>query len=312
MLHFSRKINCNRSVPHTYESMGKKDFIYVRSTNESMSVEQSIRFRFSAHTRHLIKLTIISAVVVVIAGSLALLIGFRLLSSSLDGLLVPTYIIAMCAVAILLLVLVLQYGYAHSGVWIEPDKIRVRFPGTDEQEMAWSEALFAVDEGEAYLRASKGKEGVGFLFGERRYVRLFLEGMMPEQRAQCEQVLAEHVPVRQPLRFTLMTLLNSKGELVARGRMYLFEDIFVCVENRGEKRVFLIASLKDLDSIKQRASFYVGNLECEAFTFRYRKEYVIMLGYETTFNRGIGNSSHWSITGSAAEWVEEIQKRKNS
>jgi len=277
-----------------------------------MNVEQTIRFRFSAHTRHLLILTIISVVVTVIAGAMALLIGFRLLSSSLNGLLLPAYIIAMCAAAVLLLVLVLQYGYSHSGIWIEPDKIRVRFPGTDEQEMAWSEALFAVDEGEVYLRASKGKEGVGFLFGERRYVRLFLEGLMPEQRAQCEQAIGEHVPVRQPLRFTLMTLLNSKGELVARGRMYLFEEAFVCVENRGEKRVFVYASLKDLDSIKQRASFYIGNLECEAFTFRYRKEHVIMLGYETTFNRGIGNSSHWTVTGNAAEWVEDIQKRKDS
>jgi hypothetical protein len=277
-----------------------------------MNNEQTIRFRFSAHTRHLIILTSISAVVVVITGSIALLIGFRLLPDNLDGLLLPAYIIAMCAVAILLLVLVLQYGYSHSGVWIEPDKIRVRFPGTDEQEMTWSEALFAVDEGEEYLRVSKGKEGVGFLIGEKRYVRLFLEGMMPEQRALCERVLAEHVPVRHPLRFTLMTLLNSKGELVARGRMYLFDDTFLCVENRGEKRVFVNASLKDLDSIKQRASFYIGNLECEAFTFRYRKEHVIMLGYETTFNRGIGNSSHWSVTGSAAEWVEALQKRKDS
>src|SRR6266536_2145526 len=263
-----------------------------------MNTEQVIRYRFASHTRHLIMLTIISAVVVVIAGSMALLIGFRLLPINLDGLLLPAYIIAMCAVAILLLVLVLQYGYAHSGVWIESDKLRVRFPGMDERE--------------AYLLASKGKEGVGFLFGERRYVRLYLEGMIPEQRAQFEQVLAEHVPVRRPLRFTLMTLLNSKGELVARGRLYLFDDTLLCAENRGEKRIFLYASLKDLDSIKQRASFYVGNLECEAFTFRYRKEHVIMLGYETTFNRGIGNSSHWSVTGNAAEWVEAIEKRKDS
>ena len=275
-----------------------------------MNTEQIIRYRFTSHTRHLIMLTIISAVVVVIAGSMALLIGFRLLPINLDGLLLPAYIIAMCAVAILLLVLVLQYGYAHSGVWIEADKLRVRFPGMDEQEMAWSEALFAVDEGEAYLLASKGKEGVGFLIGQSRYVRLYLEGMMPDQRAQFEQMLAEHVPVRRPLRFTLMTLLNSKGELVARGRLYLFDDVLLCAENRGEKRVFLYAPLKDLDSIKQRASFYIGNLECEAFTFRYRKEHVIMLGYETTFNRGIGNSSHWSVTGRAAEWVEALQNRK--
>jgi len=272
-----------------------------------MSAEHIMRYRFTHHTRHLMKLTIISAVILVIAGSVALLVGFRMLSVNLDGLLLPAYIIAMCAVAVLLLVLVLQYGYAHSGVWIEHDKLRVRFPGMDEQEMAWSEARFAVDEGEEYLLASKGKEGVGFLFGDARYVRLYLEGMTPGQRAQFEQQLAEYVSLRQPLRFTLMTLLNTKGELVARGRLYLFDDVLLCAENRGEKRVFLYAPLKDLDSIKQRASFYIGNLECEAFTFRYRKEYVVMLGYETTFNRGIGNSSHWSVTGRAADWVEALQ-----
>jgi hypothetical protein len=203
----------------------------------------------------------------------------------------------------------LQYGYAHSGVWIEPDKLRVRFPGMDEQEMPWSAALFAVDEGEEYLRASKGKEGVGFLFGKTRYVRLYLEGMLPEQRAKLEQAIAEHVPVLQPRRFTLMTLLNTKGELVARGRLYLFDDQLLCAENRGEKRVFLCAPLKDLSDIKQRASFYIGNMECEAFTFRYRKEYVIMLGYETTLTRGIGSSSHWSVTGNAADWVEALQAK---
>jgi hypothetical protein len=271
------------------------------------NIDNTNRYRFTSHTRHLTTLTIISAVVVVIAGSVALLAGFRILPINLEGLLLPSYIIAMCAVAVLLLVLVLQYGYAHSGVWIEPDKLRVRFPGMDEQEMAWSEAHFAVDEGEEYLHVSKGKEGLGFLFGETRYVRLYLEGMMPQQRAQFEQELAERVPVRQPRRFTLMTLLNSKGELVARGRLYLFDDALLCAENRGEKRVFFYAPLKDLDSVKQRASFYVGNLECEAFTFRYRKEYVVMLGYETTFTRGIGSSSHWSRTGEAAEWVEALQ-----
>jgi hypothetical protein len=136
--------------------------------------------------------------------------------------------------------------------------------------------------------------------------------MLSQQRAQFEQELAQRVPVRRPVRFTLMTLMNSKGELVARGRLYLLDDALLCVENRGEKRVFLNAPLKDLDSIKQRASFYIGNLECEAFTFRYRKAYVVMLGYETTFNRGIGNSSHWSLTGFAADWVEALRNARDS
>ena len=265
------------------------------------------RYRFILHTRQLTTLAIISALVLVIFGSLALLSNFLVLPVDLQGLIVPSYLVATIGLTVLLPVLILQYGYAHSGVWIEHDKVRVRFPGMNEQEMAWPEARFAVDEGEEYLRVSKGKEGVGFLFGETRYIRLHLEGMMPEQRAQVEQALAEHVPVRQPRRFTLMTLLNSRGELVARGRLYLFDNELLCTENRGEKRVFLFVPIKDLSSVKQRASYYIGKLECEAFTLRYQgKEYVIMLGYETTIFRGIGTSSHWTRTGDAAEWVESI------
>jgi hypothetical protein len=274
-----------------------------------MNTENTHRYRFDAHTRRLTILAIVSAVVFVIAGILALLSSFSILPVNLEWLIVPSYLVAMIGLAFLLPLLVLRYSYARSGVWIEPDKVRVRFPGMNEQEMTWSEARLAVDEGEEYLRASKGKEGVGFLFGETRYVRLYLEGMLPEQRAQVEQAIAEHVPVRQPRRFTLMTLLNSKGDLVARGRLYLFDDELLCAENRGEKRVFLYAPLKDLSDIKQRASFYIGRLECEAFTFRYRKEYVIMLGYETTFTRGIGSSSHWSVTGMARDWVEALQAK---
>lgn len=272
-----------------------------------MANDNTSRYRFVLHTRHLTALAIVSALVLVIFGSLALLSNFLVMPIDLQGLIIPCYLVATIGLAVLLPVLVLQYGYAHSGVWIGRDKVRVRFPGMNEQVMTWQEARFAVDEGEEYLRVSKGKEGVGFLFGETRYIRLYLEGMLPEQRAQVEQALAEHVPVRKPRRFTLMTLLNSKGELVARGRLYLFDNELLCAENRGEKRVFLCAPIKDLSSVKQRASFYIGNLECQAFTLRYQgKEYVTMLGYETTIYRGIGTSSHWARTGDAAEWVEAI------
>jgi hypothetical protein len=273
-----------------------------------MNAVNANRYRFVLHTRRLTILAIVSALVLVISGLLALLSSFLVEPVNLEGLIIPSYLIATIALAFLLPLLVLQFSYAHSGIWIESDKVRVRFPGMDEQEMAWSEARFAVDEGEEYLRASKGKEGLGFLFGETRYIRLYLEGLLPEQRAQVEQALAEHGPVRQPQRFTLMTLLNSRGELVARGRLYLFEDELLCAENRGDKRVFFYAPLKDLSWVKQRASFYVGRLECEAFTIRYQgKEYVIMLGYETLIFRGIGSSSHWVRTGEADEWVGALQ-----
>src|SRR6266516_548182 len=273
-----------------------------------MHTENIIRYRFAFHTRRLTSLAIVSSFVLVIFGSLALFSSFLVKPVNLEGLIVPSYLVATVGLAVLLPVLVLRYSYAHSGVWIDTHRVRVRFPGMDEQEMPWSEARFAVDEGEQYLRASKGKEGLGFLFGETRYIRLYLEGLLPEQRAQVEQALAEHVPVRLPRRFTLMTLLNSRGELMARGRLYLFEDELLCAENRGDKRVFFYAPLKDLSWVKQRASFYVGRLECEAFTIRYQgKEYVIMLGYETTIFRGIGSSSHWTRTGEADEWVGALQ-----
>lgn len=273
-----------------------------------MNVANANRYRFVLHTRRLTILAIVSALVLVISGLIALLSSFLVSPVDLEVLIIPSYLIATIALAFLLPLLVLQYGYARSGVWVEPDKVRVRFPGMNEQEMAWSEARFAVDEGEEYLRASKGKEGVGFLFGEARYIRLYLEGLLPEQRAQVEQALAEYVPVRQPRRFTLMTLLNSRGELVARGRLYLFENELLCAENRGDKRVFFYAPLKDLSSVKQRASFYVGRLECEAFTIRYLgREYVMMLGYETTISRGIGSSSHWARTGYVADWIEALR-----
>ena len=273
-----------------------------------MNAVDANRFRFVIHTRRLNILDIVYALVLVVSGLLALLSSFLTQPVNLGVLIIPSYLIASFALAFLLPLLVLQYSYARSGIWVEPDRVRVRFPGMNEQEMAWSEARFAVDEGEEYLRASKGKEGVGFLFGEVRYIRLYLEGLLPEQRTQVEQALAEHVPVRQPRLFTLMTLLNSSGELVARGRLYLFEDELLCAENRGDKRVFFDAPLKDLSLVKQRASFYVGRLECEAFTIWYRgREYVIMLGYETTIFRGIGSSSHWARTGDVADWVETLQ-----
>jgi len=273
-----------------------------------MNAVNANRYRFGLHTRRLTILAIVSGLVLVISGLLALLASFLVQPVNLEVLIIPSYLVATIALAFLLPLLLLQYLYAHSGIWVEPGKVRVRFPGMNEQELAWSEARFAVDEGEEYLRASKGKEGVGFLFGEMRYIRLYLEGLKPEQRAQLEQALAEHVPVRQPRRFTLMTLLNSRGELVARGRLYLFENELLCAENRGDKRVFFYAPLKDLSSVKQRASFYVGRLECEAFTIWYRgKEYVIMLGYETTISRGIGSSSHWARTGDGADWLGALR-----
>lgn len=267
-----------------------------------------LRYPFALHHRRIILLTTISALLLVVFGGLAALSNLLVLPADLNAYVVIAYILAVIGFVFLMPMLYFQYSYGRAGLWIEPDQLRVQYPGENQQQMQWSEARFAVDEGEDYLRISKGKEGLGHLIGKTRYVRLHLEGMWPQQRLDVEQAVTEHVEVRHPRLFTLMTLLNAQGELVARGRLYLFENHLLCTENRGEKRVFFYAPLKDLRSVKQRASFYVGKLECEAFTLQYKeKTYVIMLGYETTISNTLGNSSHWSVTGSASQWAETLQ-----
>ena len=270
----------------------------------------TMRYPFALHTRRITRFMVVSALLLAIAVLVILLSTLRALPTSLEGLGILAYILGFVALAVLLLMLILSNEYRRSGIWIDADRVRVQFPGEKAQEMAWSDARFAVNEGEDYLRISKGKEGLGHVFGDTCYVRLHLEGLYPGQREQAEAAIAEHMEVRQPKHFTLMTLLNNKGETVARGRLYLFEHEVLCAENRGEKRVFFYAPLRKLTSVKQRDSFYVGKLECESFSIRYKdKDYVIMLGYETTIAGNIGSSSHWSVTGYAQEWVEALSSK---
>src|SRR5260221_14004567 len=108
----------------------------------------------------------------------------------------------------------------------------------------------AVDEGEEYLRLSRGREGLGHLFSDTRYICLHLEGLKPQQRAQLEQSIAAHVQGRQPGGFTLVTLISAQGEVMARGRLYLFEHEVLCTENRGNNLVFLHPPLKDLARVR--------------------------------------------------------------
>ena len=267
----------------------------------------TMRYPFALHARRITRFMVVSALLLAIAVLLILLSTVHALPASLEGLGILAYILGFVALAVLLLMLILSNEYRRSGIWIDADRVRVQFPGEKAQEIAWSEARFAVNEGEDYLRISKGKEGLGHVFGDIRYVRLHLEGLYPGQREQAEAAIAERIEVRRPKHFTLMTLLNNKGEMVARGRLYLFEQDVLCAENRGEKRVFFYAPIRKLTSVKQRDSFYIGKLECESFSIRYKdKDYVIMLGYETTIAGNIGSSSHWSVTGYAQEWVEAL------
>src|SRR5438105_323677 len=121
-----------------------------------MNVSVAARYRFAQHTQRISRLTLASLLIVIVFGSIALL-PFIKLSGMVIGI---SYILAVLGLIVLLPMLYFQYSYGRSGVWIEPDGIRVQFPLEMEQQMSWSEALFAVDEGEEYLSASKGKEGL--------------------------------------------------------------------------------------------------------------------------------------------------------
>jgi hypothetical protein len=271
-------------------------------------VSTNATYRFAQHTRRITRLAIIAAFVFLLSAGAIVLDAVGRLPASLSGLGIVGYLVGVIAFVVLLPMLILSYDYARCGLWITDEGARVRFPGEKIQEMAWSEARFAVNEGEAYLQSSKGKEGLGHIFGDTRYIRLHLEGLTPEQRAGAEAAIAQHCEMRSPARFTLATLLNTKGETIARVRLYLFERELLCAENRGEKRVFFCAPLAKLTNVKQRNPFYVGRLEFEAFSLRYQgSDYVIMLGYETTISGNIGTSSHWAVTGYASDWLEALQ-----
>lgn len=264
-------------------------------------------YRFAQHTRRIRLFIVVASPVLVVAVALILLASLNAFGSGQSGLGVLGYLLAIPAFVLLIPMLILTREYGRSGVWLDEDAVRVRFPGEKPQEMAWTEARFAINEGEAYLLASKGKEGLGHVVGETRYIRLHLEGLTPEERQQAIAALAERVSVRTPTHFTLMTLMNNKSEVQARGRLYLFEQDILCAENRGEKRVFFYAPLKDLSSVKPHNPYHIGRLECDAFSLRYRgQDYVIMLGYETRVSGNIGNSSHWTVTGDAEEWMEAL------
>src|SRR5436309_15235274 len=118
-----------------------------------MNVFVAARYRVAHHTQRISPLTLASLLIVIVFGSIALL-PFIKISGVLIGI---SYILAVLGLIVLLPMLYFQYSYGRSGLWIESDGIRVQFPGVNEQQMAWSEARFAVDEGEDYLYASKCK-----------------------------------------------------------------------------------------------------------------------------------------------------------
>jgi hypothetical protein len=267
-----------------------------------------VRFAFLQHTQRMRK-TAIPATLLLVASCLCIGLAFaNALPQGLAPLVALAFVLAVVCFIVLVPLVLFFYGYSKGGLWLDAQGIRVQFPAENEQRMDWSEALYAIDEGDEYLAASRGKEGLGHLVGRTHYLRLHLEGMTTGQRAEIQRLMAEHVVIRQPDMFTFATLLNMQGEIVARGRLYIFDNELLCAENRGEKRVFIAAPLNKLTRVRPRAPFFIGKLECEAFILSYdKKEYVVMLGYETTMRGALGTSSSWSPTGTAHEWIAALQ-----
>lgn len=273
-----------------------------------MEHQAATRYTFRGHTLRMRKLALPASIILPIACVIVGLAFANALPQGLGWLVALAFILGLLSFIVLVPLTLFFYSYSKGGLWLDEQGVRVKFPAEAEQRMDWSEALYAVDEGEEYLVASKGKEGLGHLVGKERYVRLHLEGMTPEQRAEIWHTIAGHVEVRQPRKFTFTTLLNGKGEIVARGRFYRFENDLLCAENRGQRRVFFTGPLKKITWIRRREPFYVGRLTCEAFVISYdKKEYTVMLGYETTMRGGLGTTSNWAATGSTEEWLEALQ-----
>jgi hypothetical protein len=266
------------------------------------------RYAFLQHTQRMARITLVAGIIFIVAGVIVVLAIKNLLPQGLGNLVAIAGLLDIFSFILLVPLLVFLYLYGRGGFWLEEQGVRVHFPGEAEQRMEWAEALYAIDEGDEYLASSKGKEGFGHLVGKERYVRLHLEGMTPGQRAEIKQAIAAHTEMRQQQLITFATLLNTKGEIVARGRLYIFENELLCAENRGKQRVFVAAPIKKLTYVRKRDPFFVGKFAFEAFVICYdKKEFVVMMGYEMTTSSGFGTSSRWSATGTAQEWIDALQ-----
>src|SRR5258708_16172143 len=102
---------------------------------KNMNTSTIFRYRFVLHTRRLTTIAVVSALVLLVAGLLALLSTFHALSGSQDLLAVLSYLIAFLALAFLLPMLILLYSYALPASWLEADTLRVQLPSQPTQKM---------------------------------------------------------------------------------------------------------------------------------------------------------------------------------
>ena len=91
-----------------------------------MNTSATARYRFTSHSRRLTVITIVSVIVLVVFGSLA----FQPVVN-IGPFVLVIFLLAIAALAVLLIVLFVQYGYIRAGVWIGPGEVRAQFPLED-------------------------------------------------------------------------------------------------------------------------------------------------------------------------------------
>src|SRR5579883_1342703 len=145
-----------------------------------------VRFAFLQHTRRMRKTAIPATVILLVSGIFLALAFANALPQGLATLVAIAFVLAVISFIVLVPLVLFFYGYSKGGLWLDEQGVQVKFPAENAQRMDWSGALYAIDEGDEYLAASKGKEGIGHLVGHTHYIRLHLEGMTPQQRAEIK------------------------------------------------------------------------------------------------------------------------------
>src|SRR5690242_4173220 len=102
-----------------------------------MATMATTRYRFAQHARRISRFSIVLGIVFVLS-LLIILLGVGVLSAVLGTLVAVAVILAVVSFAFLLPLLLFVYSYGRAGVWIEPERVRVQFPGERAQAMEWT------------------------------------------------------------------------------------------------------------------------------------------------------------------------------
>src|SRR6516162_9981486 len=122
---------------------------------ETKTVSET-RYAFARDTRRMRRVAIPAAIVLLVTGLIVGLAFANALPPGLGCVVALAFALGVLSLVVLVPLLLFFYGYSKGGFWLDEQGVRVHFPGEDEQRVDWTEVLYGVDEGEAYLVSSKG------------------------------------------------------------------------------------------------------------------------------------------------------------